>query len=77
MSDWASNRVDSTVVKTDDGHRWVSTVALWPSGYETLVFECDSEGTVTDWIEVDGSRCSTLDAAREQHARHVAKLKGV
>lgn len=43
--------------------------------YETLVFRADSDGKVTDWIEVDGLRYAAEDAARIGHAALVAMWK--
>jgi hypothetical protein len=43
--------------------------------YETMVFRADSAGTVTDWLEVDGLRYATEDAAHAGHASLVAMWK--
>ena len=43
--------------------------------YETMVFRADSDGTVTDWMEVDGLRYATEDAAHAGHASLVAMWK--
>ena len=43
--------------------------------YETMVFRADSDGTVTDWLEVDGLRYATEDAAHAGHASLVAMWK--
>ena len=43
--------------------------------YESLVFRADSDGTVTDWSDVDGLRYSTEDAAHAGHASLVAMWK--
>lgn len=43
--------------------------------YETLVFRADSDGKVTDWIEVDGLRYATEEAAHAGHASLVAMWK--
>ena len=44
--------------------------------YETMVFECDEEGEVTNWAEVDISRYHTEEEAREGHATMVDKWDG-
>jgi hypothetical protein len=43
--------------------------------YETLVFRADSDGTVTDWLEVDSLPYATEDAAHLGHAALVAMWK--
>ena len=43
--------------------------------YESMVFRADSDGTVTDWLEVDGLRYATEDAAHAGHASLVAMWK--
>ena len=43
--------------------------------YESMVFRADSDGTVTDWMEVDGLRYATEDAAHLGHAALVAMWK--
>ena len=43
--------------------------------YETMVFRADSDGKVTDWIEVDGQRYATEDAALAGHRAMVAMWK--
>ena len=43
--------------------------------YESMVFRADSDGEVTDWLEVDGLRYATEDAAHLGHASLVAMWK--
>ena len=43
--------------------------------YETMVFRADSDGKVTDWMEVDGLRYATEEAAHAGHASLVAMWK--
>jgi len=68
------NMIDRTVV---GGKYVVSTVRLagadrMPDIYgglifETMVFTCDEQGTITDWLELDCQRYRTLDEARIGH----------
>lgn len=68
------NIIDRTVV---NNRYVVSTVLLagadrMPDLYggrvfETMVFPCDEQGIVTDWIEQDCQRYRTLDEARTGH----------
>ena len=43
--------------------------------YESMVFRADSDGKVTDWMEVDGLRYATEEAAHAGHASLVAMWK--
>jgi hypothetical protein len=72
------NIIARTVVGTASNPKYVvSTVCLagadrMPDMYaghifETMVFACDADGTVTDWLELDGIRYRTLDEARTGH----------
>ena len=36
--------------------------------FETMVFTCDEQGTITDWLELDCQRYRTLDEARTGHS---------
>lgn len=59
------------------GHYIVSTVEL-PIGqnrgdFETLVFEADAQGKVTNWAEVDGRRYDTEQQAIVGHEEFVTK----
>lgn len=68
------NMVDRTVV---NAKYVVSTVRLagadrMPDIYggrifETMVFHSDANGNVTDWIELDCNRYSSIEAARMGH----------
>ena len=35
--------------------------------FETMVFPCDEQGTVTDWMELDCRRYRSVEAARDGH----------
>jgi hypothetical protein len=52
------------VVMTDGRHLLISD-AKHGSGFaeidETLVFECDESGTVTDWTEIEGCRLARTE----------------
>lgn len=59
------------VITTDGKHLLISDACHGNGIYavdETLVFECDEEGTVTDWTEVAGGRgMRTDDVIREMN----------
>jgi predicted ATPase len=68
--------VDRTIV---DGQYVVSTIRLsgaesfadlyeqFGGGYETMVFACEPDGLITDWLELDCQRYHTEDEARTGH----------
>tara|TARA_R110000868_G_scaffold225958_9_gene478309 strand:- start:1140 stop:1373 length:234 start_codon:yes stop_codon:yes gene_type:complete len=48
------------IVKFNDTHYLISRSTR--AGLdETLIFKCDNKGTVTDWADVGGGRCLSLD----------------
>lgn len=51
-------------VKVPYEHVWVSAAVVPWSGPETYVFGCTPEGTVLDWVELDGSFRGGLDHVR-------------
>jgi hypothetical protein len=69
-----SKVIDRTIV---GGKYLVSTVRLFSADhvpnlyeghiFETMVFACDADGAVTDWMELDGIRYRTIDEARTGH----------
>ena len=38
-----------------------------PGGYESMVFECDADGKVTNWTELKGVRYDSREAAELGH----------
>lgn len=50
----------------------VSTVEAWGT-LESMVFECDANGTVTDWLEQDCVRYATVADAVAGHKQMVEK----
>jgi len=56
--------------KVASGHVFVSTTTALG---ETMVFQCDSSGQVTDWTELDCDRYSDESEARNGHELIVAK----
>ena len=76
MNETNPNQIDRTVV---NNKYVVSTVRLpgyelaprlydeLGGGYETMVFHCDADGIVTDWLELDCRRYRSLEAARAGH----------
>ena len=62
--------VVSTIDLSNNGRR-----SLFGSRrYETMVFPCDSEGKITDWLELDVGTHSTIDEATAGHLEMVQKF---
>jgi hypothetical protein len=55
-----------TLVRRDDEYFVVSSATAILTGFETLVFPADGEGTVTDWGEVAGGRGISHETAIAQ-----------
>lgn len=60
-----------TVIERDGAFYLVSTTDVPLSGWETLVFPCRRDGTVTDWGELDGYRYENRREAIDGHKRFV------
>lgn len=48
----------------------VSTVDAW-GAIETMVFECDAQGNVTNFLELDARRYTTYEEAKAGHKHMV------
>ncbi len=59
--------------KVASGYVYVSTNNTFDVGLETMVFQCDSSGEVTDWTELDCDRYSDESEATDGHKMIVAK----
>jgi hypothetical protein len=66
-------------IRTQIGSKLVSTVllpslaTLGPRKFESMVFECDEAGKVTDWLELDCERHLTQAEAEAGHLQMVDK----
>ena len=49
------------VLVSHNGNYYVVSCSAIMSGTETLIFESDSNGTITNWAEVGGERYVELD----------------
>lgn len=56
-----------TVIQRGGKHFMVSTVNVPFSGWETLVFPCNAEGRVSDFLEVGGRRWENENEAINGH----------
>lgn len=65
------NIVETNKVKS--GYVYVSTADTFDAGLETMVFECDKSGDVSDWGDLDYDRYNDLNEASDGHKMMVAK----
>ena len=69
------NEFTRDIVKTSNGKyvlvdtAWVSDFDCW----ETMVFKCRENGSVTSWMELDVKRYKTKDLAMRGHNEMIAK----
>ena len=59
----------SDVVQVNRNYYWVDSCLTMDHGYETMIFPCDRNGNVTDWIDL---YCENYRAEEEMAIRHVA-----
>lgn len=66
----------STTVKCKDGsYVWIDSCFTMDHGYETMVFESDSEGNVLDWGECDVEWYDTLEEMQIGHEKMCEKWR--
>lgn len=66
----------STTVKTrTKGYVWIDTCYTFDRGWETMVFRCDKNGKVLDWMDLDCDIYVTESQASEGHDEMVEKWK--
>lgn len=64
----------SDVVKLLDGqYVWIDTCYTFDHGWETMVFECDENGDVVSWWDLDSDRYFSEAEAAVGHDRMVEK----
>ena len=66
----------STTVKTRTmGYVWIDTCDTFDRGWETMVFRCDENGNVSDWMDLDSELYICKDHAFKGHNEMVEKWK--
>lgn len=67
----------TTVIERGGKFFLVSTVYanVFPVGWETLVFPCEPDGRVTDWVDVAAKRHANAEQAKAGHAKMVASFE--
>ena len=64
----------SDVVKLLGGqYVWIDTCYTLDHGWETMVFECDENGNVISWWDLDSNRYTSEAEAAVGHERMVGK----
>ena len=64
----------SDVIRTNSGeYVFIDTCWTMDHGWETMVFECDEDGIVTDWCDLDCDIYATKEQADIGHADMVNK----
>ena len=62
------------IVQCADGQFvWIDSRETFESGYETMVFPCDSNGNVESWKDLDCERYSSYEEMEAGHTEMVAK----
>ena len=66
----------STTVKTrTNGYVWVDTCFTLDHGWETMVFSCDENGKVLNWMDLDSELYINENNAAKGHDEMVEKWK--
>lgn len=66
----------STTVKTRTmGYVWIDTCDTFDRGWETMVFRCDENGNVLDWMDLDSELYINENNAAKGHDEMVEKWK--
>ena len=65
----------STTVKTSFGYVWIDTNDTPDHGWETMVFECNENGEVTSWAELDVDIYEDYEEAKAGHEEMVSEWK--
>lgn len=66
----------STTVKTRTmGYVWIDTCDTFDRGWETMVFRCNENGNVLDWMDLDSELYINENNAFKGHDEMVEKWK--
>ena len=61
------------VVESSRGPVLIDTRYTFDGYYETMVFKCDKNGAVDNWIELDVDRYPSIMEMRDGHQRMIGK----
>lgn len=66
----------TTVVKrTENSYVLVDSCNTIDHGYETMIFECDEEGNVSNWNDIDADWYDTEEEMKIGHQKMCEKWK--
>lgn len=65
----------SDIVESNGKHFYVDSCNTPDHGYETMVFACDANGNVTDWMDLYAEWYDTASAMKDGHKVIVEKIK--
>lgn len=57
------------------GYVWIDTCNTFDRGWETMVFRCDENGKVLDWMDLDSELYINENNASKGHDKMVEKWK--
>lgn len=57
------------------GYVWIDTCNTFDRGWETMVFRCDENGKVLDWMDLDSELYINKNNAAKGHDKMVEKWK--
>ena len=64
------------IVRTRNGNYvFIDSRDTLDKGYETMVFECNENGVVDNWLELDVARYKTIEEMTEGHVKMIYKWK--
>ena len=68
----------NNVIKTKAGiHVYIDTAYTFDAGWETMVFECDENGMVSDWLDLDVKHYGCEEMAGLGHSGMVEKWENL
>jgi hypothetical protein len=62
-----------STTKVPSGYVWISTCLTPDHGWETMVFQCDAQGEVLDWLDMEADRYVEESEAQDGHASMVSR----
>ena len=70
-----SRGYNDIVKSKNGGYMFIDSRDTFDRGYETMVFECNENGVVDNWLELDVARYDTVEAMTEGHVKMIYKWK--
>ena len=61
------------IVKTKNGYVLIDSRNTFDMGYETMVFKCDEQGGVDEWLDIDLKRYPTYWEMVQGHTQMIKK----